>query len=69
MVKQRKGLVIKSCETKLKEDIHRVIVTEKGKTRVSQGWEGPVEISRGKIFMWDSPSVISAISSATVYGE
>ena len=24
-----------------------------------------MEISRGKIFMWDSPSVISAISSAT----
>jgi len=38
---------------------------KKRKTEMSQDWEGSVEIGRGKIFVWDSPSVISAISSAT----
>ena len=37
---------------------------KKRKTEMSQDWEGSVEIGRGKIFVWDSPSVISAIECA-----
>ena len=31
---------------------------------MSQDWEGSVEIGRGKICVWDAPSVISAIACA-----
>ena len=38
----------------------------KKKTGMSQDWEGSVEIVRGKAFVWDPQSVISAIAFAVL---